>query len=337
MNPRSPSKTRVAGSLALLVALAAAPARAETPPSVWQRAARPGLGEADRLHRDVSETIAAAQMARRNASLRRTHLSRARAMLDEASALQSVDVRLRFDLGRVLELQDDHARAAEVLREALSDAPDHPSAAEAWLTLAYAAGHTDQSRLERDAYHAFLQRTVHESAKSTATLNLAECEMRLGNLDAAIVGYRAALQTSDELGRLYGGYDTYRLALWGLAVAQDRIGDPRSGARTAASALAEDPGLALVGHGEHVFFVPAYERAWYLAMGFSAMAEARPAGGERLSARRAAFEQWSEYVQKAGPQDRWLPLARAHLARAKSDLDRETKSTPEPAPEPSPW
>jgi tetratricopeptide (TPR) repeat protein len=332
--------SRVVAVVVLAVLTAPNVARADTAPSLWQRAAVPGRSEADRLHREVSEAVAAAQLSRRDQALRRTHLSRARAALEEATALQSVDVRLRFDLGRVLELQDDHARAVDVLRGALEAEPDHPSSTEAWLMLAYAAGHTDQSHLERDAYRAFLLRTVHESAKSTATLNLAECEMRLGNLDGAILGYRAALQSSDELGRMYGGYDTYRLALWGLAVAQDRIGDPRAGARTAASALAEDPGLALVGQGEHVFFVPAYERAWYLGMGFSAMAETRPAGGERLSARRAAFEQWSEYVRRATPQDRWLPLARAHQARAKADLDRELKSTPEPAPaeQPSlPW
>jgi hypothetical protein len=85
----------------------------------------------------------------------------------------------------------------------------------------------------------------------------------------------------------------------------------------------------LIANPEQVFFVPSYERSWYLGLG--AAARARMANDPRMSlvwAQRAEAH-FADYVARANARDRtapvkdrWKSLAEKRLAVAKSERKR---------------
>jgi tetratricopeptide (TPR) repeat protein len=218
-----------------------------------------------------------------------------------------------------------------VLEPALKDFPDHPAATHAWVMIAYAYAHLDRPKDERMAYERYLERERDDRFRVTALLNLAEADMRLGFLPEAVAGYRETLSLAVSLPMREGFMDEV-LATWGLAVALDRNGDPMGAAAAARQATQVDQRTRLAGppgtpdHGwrfisdtNKVFFVPAYERYWYLAMGYTE--EAKQAMDPRKAAREWATVEylWTKYVSQGTPRDRWVPLAKAHLERAHSE------------------
>lgn len=308
----------------LLLCLAAIPAqaRADTPPNAWDIAKDPAARDLWDLHARVSQLLAGPRLPNHMSEVRELQ---ARALLQAANAATSKDVRLRFDLGRVYEALRLHREAIAVLQPAVDEYPDHPAVSNALLALAYAYAKLDQPKGEREAYKRFLAKDTTESSRATATLNLAEAEMRLGNLPDAIAGYREAVAISMELPNTMGGSLTAILGMWGLSVALDRSGDPVGAANETKLANQLDPGQRIIGddRSDAVFFEPKHERFWYTALG--AQEEARAAVDPRLAMLqwRAASERWNGYVRGAeatDPTDRWLPLARAHLAAAKKAL-----------------
>ena len=303
---------RLASAALAVAALAAGTARADTPPSAWDAAKDPGARARWQLHRDVREQIDTVAVKSLRGVARDLAFERARASLEAAHAADSPDPRLRFDLGVVYEDLQRHDRAVEVLEKGLELAPDHPAAPEAWVTLAYAGAKLDRPALERRAYVEYLRRVSDDRPRSTALLNLAEAEMRLGNLDRAITGYHDALRASVDLG--FAGQETYTLGLWGLAVALDRAGDPVGSKAETRRALSHDPGMQLIGFGPNVFFVPAYERLWYLGLGYAVTAEDSRDPREARDQWELALRTWEKYAREAQATERWLPLARAHLA-----------------------
>lgn len=304
-----------APALALGLALVAAPSRADTPLSMWDSAKDPEARARWDLHVRAREQMDQESGRRGQVVARELALGRARAMLEAGKAAESPDVRLRFDLGEVYEQLERHDLAVSVLDKALDLAPDHPAAAAAWVTLAYAGAKLDRPDTERRAYLRYLELVTDERPRSTALLNLAEAEMRLGHLATAVAGYQDSLRASASLGIF--GQETYTLSLWGLAVALDRSGDPVSARAEATRALSHDPGMQLIGFGPNVFFVPAYERLWYLGLGHMAAGEAAADPRQARDEWSAAVRTWEDYVKRADAKERWLPLARAHLARAR--------------------
>lgn len=268
--------------LACAFALVANEVRADTPPSFWDRARDVRVGSRWALHARVSELLSL-DGGVGGLRVRSLGLERARALLEEAGAEASPDATLRYDLGEVYEALAHHARAAEVLEGALVLAPQHPAAQRAWMTLALAHAKLGHQSSERDAWEQYLPLVVDDRSRASAILNLAEAEMHVGNLVEAVDRYREAVQLAGSLPTSPSAVETGILAVWGLAVALDRAGDPRGAIEQATLATRMDPGEALIGHGQNVFFVPAYERLWYLALGATAHAreETEPTAAAR--------------------------------------------------------
>jgi tetratricopeptide (TPR) repeat protein len=325
------SAASLAIALAASVAAAASVAGADTAPTPWDRAKDARIGEDWELHVKVAEWLAIQGLEEP------AKLQAAKSWLEEAHAETSHDVRLRFDLGEVYERLKHDERAVEVLAPALALAPDHPAAADAWIELAYAYARLDRSREEMDAYDAFLARATDVRGRATAMLNRAEASMRLGNLDDAVIGYRETILVAESISGLESLFKDDVLARWGLAVALDRSGDPTGSAKEAALAAQLDPAShgpwpvgSIIGDPVNVFFVPDYERAYYIGLGLAEHAkQAKDRRTESLLWAKTASV-WQAYVRGAegwnqshkDRPDRWLPLARTHLARAERERER---------------
>ncbi len=294
--------------------LAPALGRAESPPSVWQRVTDPQAARRFELHRSVREKLA-----------RETEVSaffgkpfayeNARVSLEDAGVESSTDPTLLFDYGEVLEALDEHEKAIAVLQKAMRLSPDHPASDDASLTLAFAFAKQDRSEEELECYRAYLRSSRNVRGLSTAMLNMAEAEMRLGRLDDAVVGYRESYRLATEALAVSSSQETAALACYGLAVALDRQGDTPGSRTEMARALSIDPSMVLVLSSPNVFFVPAYERSYYVGMGFEARARDTDAPlGPRHEHLRRATAAYKAYVDKARPDDRWVHRAREHLA-----------------------
>lgn len=302
-------------------------ARGDTPPGLWDLARQPELRRTQEIHAGVSRLLVQ-DPGPREESRRglQTRLERARAVLTDAGAAKSSDLRLRFDLGRILHelgnLKGDlalYAEAADVLKGALALAPDHPMAASAWGDLSLCLAHLHRPVEERDAGRAYVQRSRDEVERAHGLLNLAEAEMRVGNLDDAVADYEESMRLASRTGAPKG----WLLAAWGLAVALDRAGNPHDALTRAASALAQDPKMNVLKKDPSVFYEPAWEVHWYLGLGELAAARAARSAALAATHYRAAEGHWSTYVAGAarrvdGAEDRWLPLAKAHLEQARA-------------------
>ena len=282
----------------------AVPAEAETPPSVWDVARDPVEAGRWELHVRVERLLQGSFRMRGENELR---LEAARVMLEDADAAHSADVRLRFDLGVVYEELDLHRRAIDVLQPAIDLAPDHPSAVRALSALAYAYAKLGDATHELSVWRTYIPRLVSERARATELMNMGEAEMRLGQVDDALDTFTEVLRMCGELPNSSGVSTTYVLTLWDMAVALDRSGDPRGALGMTRKALAwtgrgidrvitgwdaiEEPGIA--------FFVPEWERDWYLALGSVALAGVATDSLEaaRLESRGGAVQ---ERVRGAG-------------------------------------
>ncbi|MBS2013411.1 MAG: tetratricopeptide repeat protein [Deltaproteobacteria bacterium] len=312
-------------------------ARADTPPSHWDRARDPDVGAAYKLHVSVQRRLSeedfverfrpfsapeeAAKLGERDKLLR--YIQR------QTEQKKPVDLRLRLDLGRIyLELGSTHGRenfgkAVSVLKAALESAPDHPAAENAWLDLAFACGHVGDHVCERKAYVEVLRRETEDLRRATPSLNLAETEMHLGNLVEAVALYRETLRLA---GRFPSG-NTAALAVWGLAVALDRSGDSVAAEKEARFALELERSMnhPRLLRSQNVFFVPAYEIHWYEGLGWSAAAKTAPSPAESLRLWRLAEASFASYVRLADSNDRWLALANVRLANAKAAREAAEK------------
>jgi tetratricopeptide (TPR) repeat protein len=316
--------TTVSAALALLPAAV----RADTPPSVWARARDTETAEAFDLHRAVQQRLIRTAIAEVDFGER----GRVLAMLERAGAERSKSALLRFDLGQVYWLLENHARAAQVYKAAIAEFPNHPAVDHAWLRLAFACGHLGDHVCERNAYTEVLRRETEEVYRATPTLNLAETQMHLGELKEAIEGYREALRIAGRV----PSRETAPLATWGLAVALDRAGDRLSAEKEARFALEieRSMGLQRLLRSKDVFFVPAYELHWYEGLGAAARARVTTSAREAAALWRQVEKSFAEYV-KAGElkNDRWLPIAKARLKQATAERERAEKAASrEPAP-----
>jgi hypothetical protein len=182
-------------------------------------------------------------------------------------------------------------------------------------------------------------------------MNMGEAQMRLGRIDDALGTFREVVRLCGELPNTPSVGSTYVLALWDVAVALDRSGDPRGALETAAKAAHVDlggrTGAYLISRDPDVFFVPEWERLWYLSLG--AAAEAREAQDPRDAAVLWASAEHSldQYVdrssagEKAGGKDPWLAIARVRLDRARAERQgaekRAAKMPARPAAKGTPW
>jgi tetratricopeptide (TPR) repeat protein len=318
----------------VLAGVAGGVARAETPPSVWDVARDPAARDRWALHMRVERLMhppVGEGALRLDDELR---LEAARAMLEEADAAHSPDVRLRFDLGvaysalgSLQRRNDMQQKVVEVLAPALAsaDALQDAAATGALEALVYAYAKLDRPREELETWRRYIPRLVDDRVRATAMMNMGEAEMRLGRVDDALGTFREVVRVCGELPNTPGVGSTYVLALWDVAVALDRSGDPRGALETAAKASHVDlggrTGAYLISKDPDVFFVPDWERLWYLALG--AASEAREADDVRDAAVlwAAAERSWGQYVARAaaaGGHDPWIAIARVRLDHART-------------------
>lgn len=295
--------------------LTASQSKAEAPPSRWEAIADPQLRTDWKIHVTVQQKLVSRSLEGGGA-MGQFDLDSARVLLEDARAAERTSPLLRFDLAEVYRALSLYVRAGAVFKRAIEDAPDDPSASLARLDLAFCYSYLERAKDERDSYVEYLRTAPPGHSRTVALMNLAESEMRLGNLREAIAGYRVALESSNELGPI--DRETQLLSVWGLAVALDRSGDTKGAMREASLAVALDPGLMVIAHGENVYFVPSYERSYYIGLGWLAEARRAVAPEDRSAALAAAERAWSDYVRSAVPGDRWLPQATRHLAETKA-------------------
>jgi tetratricopeptide (TPR) repeat protein len=287
------------------------------------------------------------------------YYERAVRALENANAGTSSDVRLRFDYGLALLKLNRYVEAGTILRDALAMAPNHPMATDgmhpAWLNYSFANAYLENAEEERRGYERFLAHATEAPERLVPMLNLAEAEMHLGDLTEAARGYEATRQLAASLPNEMS-METGILATWGLAVALDRAGDFGAAARAAESAVgmdpppasSKDPYLALsrlpasyaVPVPDHkaiildetsVFFVPSYERKWYLALGETVLAKRSADPRVSLFHWRAVEKFWTDYVtdSRAHKGDRFLASAEKRLEAAtkqRKDLEKRTST-----------
>jgi tetratricopeptide (TPR) repeat protein len=319
--------------------------RADTPPSVWDLAKDPAERERWALHVRIERLLhghAADDVLpseqRRDDELR---LEAARAMLEDAGAARSPDVRLRFDLGIVYERlataqgrNDLYQRVVDILAPALEAVPDHPAATFALEALVETYAKLDRPLEEVSVSRRYIARLPDDRSRALTMMNMGEAEMRLGRLDDALGTFRSVLQICGTLPNSSARNSTYALTLWDLAVALDRGGDARAAIdeATKAEQLTWDElgplglprsvtGWDAIRDQQNVFFVPDWEREWYLALGDAAAATVEQ--DARAAAVRWASSEahWDTYVSRAvaSREDRWLPIGRLRRDRAHAE------------------
>ena len=175
-------------SVAAIVGPARA-ARADTPPDVWDFAGDPTERSRWNLHVQVERLLnrpgtddTPPQVRRRDQEL---HLEAARALLEEAGASTSPDVRLRFDLGLVYQqlaslqgMVDLFQSAVDVLGPAVAAAPDDPASTRALGALADAYAQLDRPRDEVDVSQRFVARVADNRERAQTMMNMNRLYMR---------------------------------------------------------------------------------------------------------------------------------------------------------------
>ena len=286
----------------------------EHPPTLWERATDANRADAEKAHRAAQVLLGEAQQNRPTSPLGQEKLAQALRVLDDVHADTSPDVRLRFDVGKVLSLLGDYTRSTPVLESALLEAPNHPLATEAYFSIAICYAKRSQPEEEIRAYDEFLRRETDSTARAGALSNRAEAQMLLGRLTPAITDYRSSLALEPD----------NVLAHWGLSVALDRSGDMPGALAEAKAAITFDP-LDQQLESPNVFFMPPYDRYWYEGIGAMARAGDLDDAATSMLWWETALGKWRDYVGLATSDDRWLPLARAHLATCEQKLQKTKK------------
>ncbi len=331
-----------------LLALLAPSARADTPPNIWDLAKNQSAFEQRNQHvlveRDmdlVNELMGDPQDVAKLQTL--LSLDRARTLMDGVTGPK--DVWLRYDEAWLLMKRDQWGRAIPIFEE-VAKAMDHEAfSQEVWERLAECYVRMERTQDEIRAYDEVLERATNDLERITPLLNQGEAYMRAGDADAAVVQFRQVLRLSATQVNT-NAIDM--LAQWDLAVALDRSGDGRTGLEAARTAVRMDrryigvvngaavlmsvpdpritffvvpPGLyAISEENTEVYFVPKYERDWYLAMGYEARALDADSPSKSLADWRDAETHMMTYVSEAtrhavetSHTDVWLDLGRKRL------------------------
>lgn len=316
------------------------PARADTPPSLWESAKSPGARDRYGLHVQAQRVLALARDPRdaRIALQRFGQLDHLRAILEENGAETSPDVRLRFDLGETYEELELHQDAIRVLAPAIAAHEDDPAALQVMPSLAGAYAKLNRRKEERDVYVMYLRHETDPGHRVQTLGNLAESEMGLMNMKGAIAGYEEVITLVGQLPSIPSAHASLALAEWGLAVALDRSGDPTRAKAEARKAISVDPGMRIL-NSENVFFVPGYERLWYIALGAAAAAETADTLKDAVELRQVAETCFLKYASVAPSADPWVGLAKVRLTEAeklRKAAEKKLASAPKKPAEPDP-
>lgn len=167
-------------------------------------------------------------------------------------------------------------------------------------------------------YESALASVLDPGFAATTHANLAEVHMMAGRLERSVVEYARAIELAerDASGR---SVQALALALFGAAVALDRLGEHRASLEHANRARSVMGGSMDVLRADGVFFEPASEIHWYEALGHLAHAEQAPPN-ERSAHWIDARRSWRRYLALAPRDDPWRELAERHLREVEQRL-----------------
>ena len=170
-----------------------------------------------------------------------------------------------------------------------------------------------------EAYEFSIAHSLSNDHTPTAFSNMAEVRMMTGDLSKAVGDYERAV----HLARSNGAADglSLTLALFGMAVALDRLGEPVAAVERAAEALSAAGGNLDVLRSPNVFFEPAAEIHWYEGLGHLAGAESADPGERSVHLRRA-LDSWDHYLRLALEDDPWVELAARRRQELREALER---------------
>jgi tetratricopeptide (TPR) repeat protein len=325
--PRTP---RYAAALALgAAALVLGAGAALADPSIWSQARAADQG---RLAVAVADAEALQLKYQRIARIRpdsdgsdagELFLRLARELLDGAGAARSPDPLVRYQLAEILHLLHDDARAIKLFETVVAvEATPQTIRAEAYSQLAEACTRLGRFDDEVRAYDAALRFESQPFARARLLANRAESYMALGDITAAVDGYREAMALLSAPIELFTLGPT---TLWGLAVALDRSGDLDGALESIRLARTYDP-LDKNLNGPGWFYVPDYDRFYYQALGHWSAARRASLPAARAEEYLSAIARWQEYLDSAAPSDRWIGVARARLRQSEKERDASARA-----------
>jgi tetratricopeptide (TPR) repeat protein len=258
----------------------------------------------------------------RQALRKRAHLDNAVVRLKRAVELAPDEPEIPYALARVLmlweqpgpiflcssERRDEEATALlEKLRLAHPDFMADAVAFDLAVLLTRRGHFAEAARAYSDA----IALTLDGDETAVMRANLAEVTMLAGDLERAIQEYERALRIAN------GGRD-YLLALWGLSVALDRLGEHDAARENAQKAVSAEGGHMQVLRSDGVFFEPEHEIHYYEALGHEALAERPEAKREEELA--AAAASLRAFIAAAGETGIFTAAARASLEHVEAEL-----------------
>jgi tetratricopeptide (TPR) repeat protein len=338
---------RLVGALAGV--LVAGAAHADTPPTIWDLGKNSNAFAQRRAHvaieqqmerYDVFQQVSRPEGAREMESAREAVRELLEPFVSSAPGALPMDTWLRFDLGWLHGRSKRWPLAIPILEGVVKELGPHPFTQEVWERLADAYVHAERTDDEIHAYDEVLARATSDSERLTPMLNQGEALMRAGDAEAALPQFREVLRLS---GMVLNANEVGLLAQWDLALALDRSGDPTAGLKAALDAVRQDrrcvalmgfrkvylpgpdpdvaiylvpPGLFPISEeNTQVYFVPDYEREWYLALGYQALALDAGKQQDRATNLRDAETYMMSYVSHATlhGSDKWLELGKKRL------------------------
>jgi tetratricopeptide (TPR) repeat protein len=224
---------------------------------------------------------------------RRVAVENALARFERAVELAPDYLEARLLLGKALALREARAGGAESEQqnaraiaafEALRRQAPLYEAEEVALSLGNVHMRAGEFSRAVAEYTRALAMSTDDADQAMLLGNLAEATMMGGDLTRALAFYERALRVGQDEGRV--------LALWGGAVALDRMGEHGEALARALRALREDRAPFAVLRQSGVFFVPAYESYYYEALGALALAGAERESNESLAQTLLRARSW---------------------------------------------
>ncbi len=364
---------------AVIVTLLSRTASADTPPNVWDLAKNPNAYQQWREHVRLSQSVEMLDElkeigGRTNETHRAVALAQAQTALDESVAPKTPwllydEAAITMARAAILKTPKEWQKAIELLEPLTKSFDGTLFGQEVWLKLAECYVQVERTPDEIRAYDEVIARAVVPEGTITPLLNQGEAYMRAGEVDAAVPQFR-------EVYRLAGmsptGNEVGVLAQWDLALALDRSGDEHGAIAAAKTATHMDArclavtklhtvvvttncndveiafvvapqGLFPVSEeNDTVYFVPAYERAWYLALGREALALDASSPKEAAEHWKWAETEMMTYVSQATihGSDKWLDLAKKRLdtiRKRRAEADKRAGITPSSVASLPPW
>lgn len=311
---------RVASVIAVAAGVAAA-TPASAGPGVWARAREPRVGMSDELVRDAQRAFLRYRrmmlsQGPQAPSLAALVLRDTRLALGRAVDAGAADFSVRLLYADVLRESREHDAALAVLKKLLEDGPPAPIRSDALGDIAILHAHAGRREEEIRAYTQALALEPHGLARSQLLANRAEAMMAMGDVTAAVDGYRAALAPLTTVEMFWRGSST----LFGLGVALDRTGNPEAGMESIRLARSYDPTDRSLRKSTW-FFSPPHDEHWYWALGAWTCGRSGSSWAARAECYEKAVAEWELYVEVAPEADPWLALARVRLATAKRERD----------------